>query len=104
MRAGAPGQRPHVHGSVDAIIPYAVAAPSVTQWAGLDGCTGGRARGEDLDLEAAVAGAETRTEASAGCPTGVAVDLWTLEGADHIPAFGAGFIPAAWQWLTGHRR
>jgi polyhydroxybutyrate depolymerase len=83
---------------------YSGAAPSVTQWAGLDGCSGARTRGADLDLEAGLAGAETKTEVTGGCPSGAAVDLWTLEGGGHIPTFGAAFPEAAWQWLTEHRR
>jgi polyhydroxybutyrate depolymerase len=94
----------HVHGTADDVVPYAGAAPSVGQWAGLDGCSGTRTRGEDLDLEAGLAGAETRTESTGGCPTGVAVDLWTLEGAGHIPSLGAAFAPTAWRWLTDRRR
>jgi polyhydroxybutyrate depolymerase len=94
----------HIHGTADDIVPYSVAVPSVTQWTGLDGCSGARTRGADLDLEAGLAGAETKTEITGGCPADGAVDLWTLEGAGHIPAFGAAFAPAAWQWLTEHRR
>ena len=94
----------HLHGTADETISYAGAAPSVTQWAGLDGCTGARAPGDALDLEAGLAGAETRTESTAGCPAGVAVDLWTLEGARHVPSFGDAFAPTVWRWLTDHRR
>jgi polyhydroxybutyrate depolymerase len=94
----------HVHGTADDTVPYAGAAPSVGQWAGLDGCGGALTRGEDLDLEAGLTGAETRTESTGGCPTGVAVDLWTLEGGGHIPSFGVAFAPTAWRWLTDRRR
>lgn len=94
----------HVHGTVDDTVPYAGAGPSVQQWAQLDGCGGALARGDDLDLEAGLAGPETRTESTGGCPPGVAVDLWTLEGGSHIPSLSAAFATSAWQWLTDHRR
>ncbi len=94
----------HVHGTADDAVPFAGAEPSVTQWAGLDGCSGGRTRGEDLDLDAGVPGVETRTEATTGCPAGAAVDLWTIEGGGHLPSFGAAFAPTAWKWLTDRRR
>jgi polyhydroxybutyrate depolymerase len=94
----------HVHGTADDVVPYAGATHSITEWAGLDGCGGAAARGPDLDLDTGLPGAETRAEALGGCPAGVAVDLWTIEGGGHLPSFGPAFAPAAWQWLTEHRR
>jgi polyhydroxybutyrate depolymerase len=94
----------HVHGTADDVVPYSGAVPSVTQWAGLDGCGGARTRGADLDLEVGLAGAETKVEATSGCASGVAVDLWTMEGAGHVPTFGVTFPQVAWKWLTEHRR
>lgn len=94
----------HAHGTDDDTVPYTGATPSVDTWAELDGCTGPRARGADLDLETGIPGAETRTDSTTGCPAGVAVDLWTIAGASHIPSFDSRFTTAAWAWLTDHRR
>lgn len=94
----------HVHGTADDIIPFAGATPSVAEWAAHDGCGTSRTPGPDLDLDTGVPGAETRTATTAGCPAGVAVDLWTVEGGTHIPAFGGAFSTEAWRWLTDHPR
>jgi len=94
----------HAHGTTDATVPFSGAVPSVDQWAGLNGCTGTRAPGADLDLEQSLAGAETHTATTAGCPEGGSVALWSIEGAGHIPAFGPAFEPTVWQWFTDHRR
>jgi polyhydroxybutyrate depolymerase len=94
----------HVHGTADDTVPFTGATPSVTEWAGHDGCGTARTPGPDLDLDTGIAGAETRTASTAGCPAGVAVDLWTVEGGSHIPAFGEAFATESWRWLTDHRR
>lgn len=94
----------HVHGTDDASVPYSGAEPSVSTWAGFDACTGARAAGPALDLDASVAGAETRTAATAGCPAGVGVDLWTIQGGGHVPSLAPTFPTTAWQWLLDHRR
>lgn len=94
----------HVHGDGDDVVPYAGAQPSVDAWKAHNGCTGALEAGADLDLDTAVAGAETRTSSTAGCPDGGAVDLWRLEGGAHIPTFGAAWEPAMWQWLVEHSR
>jgi polyhydroxybutyrate depolymerase len=97
-----------VHGDADAVIAYgggavpaglvapgvpATAAPpypSETQtmatWAVKNGCTGALApNGMTLDLDTILPGAETSESAYASCPTGVAVELWTIAGGSHIP-------------------
>jgi polyhydroxybutyrate depolymerase len=100
----------HVHGTSDDIVPFdggalggQGAVGSVEQWARHDGCDLARTAGTPLDLEAGLAGAETVVESSA-CPPTVAVDLWRVEGASHVPVWGAAFTPALWRWLSEHRR
>jgi polyhydroxybutyrate depolymerase len=109
----------HVHGDADDAVPYAGgpggpggssgspgAVASIERWGGYDGCTGPVTRGAgDLDLDAAVAGADTVIDAVAGCPPGVGVELWTILGGGHIPNF---IQPATadriWGWLAAHPR
>lgn len=94
----------HIHGSADDTVPFAVAAPSVQTWAAYDHCGAKRDLGPALDLDGTIAGSETRTEVATGCPAGVAVELWTVEGGGHIPSLTSAFEPAVWQWLIDHRR
>lgn len=91
----------HIHGDLDAVIPYSVALPSVTKWQGYNGCTGSLTDGEALDLDFNLPGTETRTSSTEGCPT-AAVDLWTIGGGSHIPVFQSTFITTAWAWLSAH--
>jgi polyhydroxybutyrate depolymerase len=105
----------HLHGTADDTIMYAggpvapgVNAPgaiaSVAQWAGYLGCTGVRSDTGTLDLVTELAGAETTTSSTAGCPAGGAADLWTITGAGHLPTFAPSFQPALWAWLDAHVR
>ena len=56
------------------------------------------------DFETKLAGAETTIEIEEGCPSGVAIELWTMTGAGHLPAFNAAFAPALWAWFSAHHR
>lgn len=104
-----------IHGDRDDTIEYeggtlfGRAFPSahdtVAQWAGHAGCTGAlTSTSERLDLDSVLAGPETRVDRYAGCPSGVAVDLWTLEGGAHLPAFNRAFRSELWSWLSAQRR
>ena len=90
----------HMHGTVDDTVPYSEA--SVEQWAGKDGCTAALTAGATMDL-VSVDGSETQA-LTAGCPAGVTVEQWKMEGAGHIPNFSAQFTPTMWSWLTAHPR
>lgn len=94
----------HLHGTLDDMVPFADAAPSVAKWAGYDGCGQTRTAGAPLDLDVSLAGAETQTATADGCPAGVAVEFWTIQGAGHVPSFNASFEPSVWQWFTTHPR
>lgn len=104
----------HLHGTADDTVPYGPlgftaigtvgAIGSVTQWAQHNGCGTARTSAGEVDLVPGLPGAETHETITSGCPANGAVDLWTIEGAGHIPAFGNGFTPALMTWLTAHRR
>jgi len=97
-----------VHGDADTVVNYgggsvaaalvAPGAPSGTQppypseaqtmatWAAKNGCTGTLATdGVVLNLDTLLAGSETSESAYGGCPSGVAVELWTIAGGSHVP-------------------
>jgi polyhydroxybutyrate depolymerase len=104
----------HVHGTADEVIAYAGgtlagaypgAEASFSQWAAHAGCASTTAAGAPLDLESSLAGAETAPRAAEGCPSGVGVELWTIEGGRHIPTFGPeAFGPRVFEWLAAHPR
>ncbi len=102
----------HMHGTADATVPYGPtsavgtlgALGSVTQWAQHNGCSTTRTPTGDRDLESSLPGAETHSSTTTGCPAGGAVDLWSIEGAGHIPNFNASFLPGLMTWFSDHRR
>ncbi len=102
----------HMHGTLDTTVPYAGgsgvggigAVGSVDQWAGHDGCTTTRTATTTQDLDTLVAGAETHGETATGCPSGVAIDLWTMEGSSHIPVVVDSFAQTVFDWLAAHKR
>jgi polyhydroxybutyrate depolymerase len=76
---------------------------TVGDWATKDGCTGApAATGRKFDLDRTVAGDETVEEAVAGCPAGVGVALWTIEGGGHVPAFTDQWAGAIWAFMATH--
>ena len=93
-----------VHGTADDVVPYEVAGPNVQQWAVNDHCGTSRALGASVDIDSSLSGDETVTESMTGCPAGVEVDLWTIEGGSHAPALVPTFDPVARQWVIDHPR
>ncbi len=88
-----------IHGDADMTILYdgGVAAagfpaypPELTTmatWATKNGCTGSlTATGTTLDLDSTLPGNETVEKAYTGCPAGIDVKLWTIQGGGHIPS------------------
>ena len=111
--AGSPVSVLHVHGRNDMTIDYQGGATpegaypgaveTVDDWAGKDGCTGALAvTGRKLDLDRSIPGDETDEAAWSGCPSGVSVTLWTIEGGGHVPAFNGNWAPALWGFLAAH--
>jgi len=104
----------HMHGTADVEFAYEGggqfgmtpgspgAVESVTRWATLDGCATTRTPGAALDIDAVVAGAETQPE-SFGC-SGVDVQLWTMQGTEHLPSMTETFVPNVWPWLSALHR
>jgi len=104
----------HVHGRDDQTIhyeggstpkaAYPGAVKTVGAWAAKDGCTGSlTATDQRLDLDESVPGEETAVEHYPGC-TGVDVELWTINGGSHVPAFNGHWAEAIWDFLAGHRK
>ena len=96
----------HLHGTADTEVPYDPNADaSVSQWAGHDGCAATRTAGAPRDLDTAIPGAETTTATYDGCPAGISVELWSIQGAGHVPALAQSTFPdTILQYLQAHRR
>jgi polyhydroxybutyrate depolymerase len=107
-----------MHGTADDIVPFDGAIPnteplvqltagaveSAARWSRYDGCGATATAGTPLDLDQAVDGAETQVEIQDGCPGTLGVELWTLEGSSHVPAYSSTFGATLWDWFTAHAR
>ena len=88
-----------VHGTDDGTIAYAGGATegigvsypgaeqSVATWAKYDGCSAtSAASGSAVDLEPSIDGSESQLTAYSDCPSGIDVQLMTVQGGPHIPS------------------
>ena len=86
-----------IHGTADATIAfdgdsifgraYPSATATVAEWADNNGCTTDtEVTPNAFDLVVNLDGAESSRTAYTGCPEGVGVELWTIDGGSHIPA------------------
>jgi polyhydroxybutyrate depolymerase len=109
----------HVHGTADVAIAYDGATPpdtgaypgaatSIATWANYNGCGAeSLTTAGTLDLDASLPGEETVMTRVDGCPDGVGVELWTLQGGSHNPdiRFADGSRPLSAgivEWLLTH--
>ncbi len=101
-----------VHGTADTTIRYddlgfsPGAEVMFARHGGFLGCdleaTGTRA---DLDLVSTLPGNDTTVQFHEdGCAPGTSVELWTLNGAPHIPLFTENYAPAVLDWLFAKTR
>jgi polyhydroxybutyrate depolymerase len=102
-----------VHGNADRVIlyeggkigerPYPSAPITVADWAKKNGCAGGlAATGATYDVDSQLAGRETQVQAYTGCPAGIAVELWIMQGGAHLPALTASWGELVWGFLSAH--
>ncbi len=96
------------HGSEESELPaltpnerYAGAKEMYYHWGERAGCdANSQEHGEDLDLDAAIEGAETFTvRFTKGCVEGVSVEMWFSDEGGHTPAYGDAFLGALLDWL-----
>lgn len=103
-----------IHGTSDAVIGYdggcipfggcyPGAVETTEQWATFDGCALIGEPGEDLDLVATIAGAETEVvRYVTGCDAGGSAELWTMVGGGHSPSFHPSFREMVMVYLLSH--
>jgi poly(3-hydroxybutyrate) depolymerase len=113
-----------VHGDVDETIAFAggtievpgiqdAAYPGATdtarRWLELDGCDPAltettRTVDADIDVDGARGPAETTVAEATGCDPGGGVELWTMHGVGHVPAFSRTFPDAVLDFLLAQVR
>lgn len=105
-----------VHGTADQTIlynggttmegTYPGATTTVADWAQKDGCSGALTdTGQTLDIDSTLPGNETTVQAYPGCPGGIDVQLWTIQGGMHVPTFNQpGWGELVWGFLSTHAK
>ena len=103
-----------VHGDVDHTIwydggftqggEYPSAPVTATDWGTKNGCTGALTdTGQTYDLVSDLPGSETHVAAYQGCPSGIDVQLWTVQGGVHIPSLNhPTWGDTVWTFLSAH--
>ncbi len=102
-----------VHGDLDTAISYnggfngGVAYPSaedtVTDWADSNGCTGMLVdTGMSKNVDSFLSGKETQVQSYTDCPTGGAVELWTITRGVHSPTFDDNWPDLVWEFMKSH--
>ena len=102
-----------VHGTKDGTIlydggqilgtSYPGAVASASQWATFNQCTQNAVtRSSKFDLEPNITGDETSVTAWTNCQNSSEVELWTMEGAAHIPTLKSTFATKIWEFFAAH--
>jgi len=83
---------------------YPGAEAGVALWAAQLSCDASPVSAGRMDLDGTIDGEETRMERYEGCSAQRSVELWTIEGAGHIPSITSRGLPTIWSWLSAHVR
>ncbi len=83
-------------------VGYPSAAETTAIWAGKNGCNAMAETAAPIDIDAVLDGNETVVTRHGNCKPGGAAELWTMQGATHIPGLGPNFAPALVDWLFAH--
>jgi polyhydroxybutyrate depolymerase len=97
-----------IHGTADDMViydgtaDYPSAKTSVQDWATFDACGATPTDGGTLDLVPSLSGAETSVSKFGGCSAGSGVELWTVAGGNHFPAFDDAFRTGVVDFMFAH--
>ncbi len=102
-----------VHGTTDETISYdggmsqtgqyPSEQQTIATWTQKNGCTGSLAStGQTLDIDTVLAGSETVVSSVAGCPTGIDVQLWSIQGGKHVPSMTPSWGTLVWGFFSAH--
>lgn len=107
-----------LHGTADTEVPYAGgsvgdvgnlyspgAQAIASFWAQKNGCDPTPdTSAPPLDLEAGIDGAETTITRYTSCAPGGDTELWSMQGAGHLPYFQPDFHEVVWDFFATHSR
>ena len=98
-----------IHGTRDQVIRfdggsiiyrrYPSANETVAGWARMNHCSSTPTSRDSLDLLSGHAGSETVVSAFSDCDPGGNTELWSMQGANHLPALGVSFSRKVVEWL-----
>ncbi|MGD0527960.1 MAG: PHB depolymerase family esterase [Polyangiaceae bacterium] len=103
-----------IHGNADTTIDYdggmtsegtyPGAPTTVADWATRNGCTGPLApNGQTYTIDTTLPPNQTVVQTYGGCPTGIDVELWTINGGTHIPTLNQpAWGEYVWGFLSAH--
>jgi polyhydroxybutyrate depolymerase len=103
-----------IHGTADPIVAFGGGYlfanrsyprhPSVDEtlrrWAKLDGCSARRETVGTLDLDPTIVGGETEVSAFAGCRGAARVELWKIEGGNHMSGLSRASVSAILDFIA----
>lgn len=107
-----------LHGTADTEVPYdggtigdvdnlfSPGAQAIAAfWAEKNGCAATPdTSAPNLDLEMGIAGAETTVTKFTGCAPGGDVELWSMQGAGHLPYLTPDFHELVWDFFAAHSK
>ncbi len=98
----------HVHGTLDALVPYPGSfkyqsvAESNDEWIARNGCNPDSPLiEEEINYDYMVPGNETTKLTWQDCESGKEVALWKMFNSAHVPYFHPDFTPACLDWILG---
>jgi len=102
-----------IHGTLDLTVPYSGGSLGLSQfpgalqtihiWAEKDQCnTKDIASSQNLSLVSQKSLPDTKIISFENCALGSAVELWSIDGAPHVPIWNSSFMPAVINWLMKH--
>jgi polyhydroxybutyrate depolymerase len=107
--ASEPVSHLHIHGDLDTSVPYEGdaeapgAVDTLTRWADRAGCGALDVDAERMELVDGIDGAETRVDRFTDCGD-ESLELWTMEGAGHVPVMNSDFAVEVIGWMLEQRR
>lgn len=83
--------------------PFPGAVKTLQIWATYNGASGPITEtAPSMDLDLNVSGLDTVVTRYSNSPPGGAVELWTINGGDHVPSPSSQFSPRVIDWLLAH--